>query len=72
MITGLAIMQCLGLSEDDLAQREVDHVDIVLEEVAEKHYKPEEVNIYGICCLFTSISVTCSLQALILVFTNCN
>jgi Phosphatidylinositol transfer protein len=39
--------QCLGLSEDELAQREVEHVDIVQEEVAEKHYKPEEVVCHG-------------------------
>ncbi|KAJ8037841.1 Cytoplasmic phosphatidylinositol transfer protein 1 [Holothuria leucospilota] len=33
---------CLGLSEEDLKEREVDHVDIVFNEVPEKYYKVEE------------------------------
>lgn len=37
------IRQCLGLSEQDLKEREVDHVDIAYNEVPEKHYKVEEV-----------------------------
>lgn len=36
-------LQCLGLSEQDLKEREVDHVDIAYNEVPEKHYKMEEV-----------------------------
>jgi len=36
-------VQCLGLSEEELLEREVDYVDIAFDELAEKHYKVEEV-----------------------------
>jgi len=36
-------VQCLGLSEEELAEREVDVVDIAFDELAEKHYKVAEV-----------------------------
>lgn len=36
-------MQCLKLAEEELAEREVDVVDIAFDELAEKHYKVEEV-----------------------------
>jgi len=36
-------MQCLRLAEEELAEREVDVVDIAFDELAEKHYKVEEV-----------------------------
>jgi len=36
-------VQCLNLSEEELAEREVDFVDIAFDELAEKHYKVEEV-----------------------------
>ena len=36
-------MQCLGLSEEELAEREVDVVDIAFDPLAEKHYTVEEV-----------------------------
>jgi len=37
-------LQCLNLSEEELTEREVDHVDIAFDELAEKHYKVEEVH----------------------------
>ena len=36
-------VQCLGLSEEQMLEREVDCVDIAFDELAEKHYKLEEV-----------------------------
>ena len=36
-------LQCLRLTEEQLAEREVDVVDIAFDELAEKHYKVEEV-----------------------------
>jgi len=36
-------MQCLNLSEEELAERELDFVDIAFDELAEKCYKVEEV-----------------------------
>ena len=39
-------MQCLRLTEEELAEREVDVVDIAFDELAEKHYKEEEVRLH--------------------------
>ena len=36
-------VQCLGLTEEVLEQREVDFVDIAYDEFPEKYYKEEEV-----------------------------
>jgi len=45
-------VQCLRLSEEQLAEREVDVVDIAFDELAEKHYKEEEVHHWSSLCLF--------------------
>ena len=37
------VVQCLSLSEEELTEREVDVIDIAFDELAEKHYKVEEV-----------------------------
>ena len=39
----LLFLQCLDLSSEELAEREVDHIDIALDEVAEHKYKEAEV-----------------------------
>jgi len=36
-------VQCLRLTEGQLAEREVDAIDIAFDEIAEHHYKAEEV-----------------------------
>ena len=36
-------VQCLGLDEEELVEREVDFVDIAYDEIPENNYKKEEV-----------------------------
>jgi len=60
-------MQCLRLTEEELAEREVDVVDIAFDELAEKHYKEEEVRLCWFICtvsvmvLFIRFLLFCSL-----------
>lgn len=37
------VFQCIGLSNEDLEVREIEHLDIVFDDIPEKNYKKEEV-----------------------------
>lgn len=40
-----SVLQCVGLSSEDLEVREVEHIDIALEDIPEKNFKKEEVRL---------------------------
>lgn len=44
-----SFLQCLDLTAEDMALREVDDIDIAVDQLQEKHYKPEEVGLMQSC-----------------------